>query len=300
MAHASDQSSKRTLETSNESVSSDPTAKKSKKSAPTSAHSNVAVNSKKKTAIDANAPKRANTAFILFSQAERANIKLEHPEASNTDIYKRLGEKWREASAETKAKYEAEYKANKAKADAEMQAYLATSAPTVTGGSVASSSNEKAGSAKSKSTRATTPPTAQKRGGSAFILFSQAERANIKKECPDVSNAEIFKRLGEKWREASAETKAKYEAEYKANKASVSGSAPVAPPHTQDTVVVEETRVATPATTAPVCTPDDPAPASNLPATLLKSKPPQPGGGKARKSKTQAHTTTHVSETLLV
>jgi hypothetical protein len=300
MAHVSDQSSKRTLETSNESASSEPTAKKSKKSAPTSADPNVAVKSKKKTAVDSNAPKRANTAFILFSQAERASIKLEHPEASNTDIYKRLGEKWREASAETKAKYEAEYKANKAKADAEMRAYLATSTPT-TGGSVASSSNEKAGSAKSKSTRATTPPTAQKRGGSAFILFSQAERANIKKESPDVSNAEIFKRLGEKWREASAETKAKYEAEYKANKASVSGSAPVQPLHSQCTVVVEETSIATPATTAPVCTPDDPAPASNLPAALLKSKPQQqPGGGKARKSKAPAHARMHASETLLV
>jgi len=296
----SDQSSKRTLETSHESVSGEPTAKKSKKTPPTSAHSNVAVNSKKKTAIDANAPKRANTAFILFSQAERASVKLEHPEASNTDIYKRLGEKWREASAETKAKYEAEYKANKAKADVEMQAYLATSAPT-TGGSVASSSNEKAGTAKSKSARSKTPPATQKRGGSAFILFSQAERANIKKECPDVSNAEIFKRLGEKWREASAETKAKYEAEYKANKASVSGSAP---PHTQDTVVAEASFhggcTEPTAITEPVSTPDEPAPASSLSAALLKSKPQQPGGGKARKSKTPAPATMRVSETLLV
>lgn len=196
MAHVSDQSSKRTLETSHESVSGEPTAKKSKKTPPTSAHSNVAVNSKKKTAIDANAPKRANTAFILFSQAERASVKLEHPEASNTDIYKRLGEKWREASAETKAKYEAEYKANKA---------------------------------------------------------------------------------------------------------SVSGSAP---PHTQDTVVAEASFhggcTEPTAITEPVSTPDEPAPASSLSAALLKSKPQQPGGGKARKSKTPAPATMRVSETLLV
>ena len=207
MAHVSDQSSKRSLETSNESVSNEsvsgePTAKKSKKTAPTSAHSNVAVNSKKKTAIDANAPKRANT---------------------------------------------------------------------------------------------------------AFILFSQAERANIKKECPDVSNAEIFKRLGEKWREASAETKAKYEAEYKANKANKASASGSAPPHTQDTVVVEEschggcaepTAITEPVST-PAATPDDPAPVSSLSA-LLKSKPQQTGGGKARKSKTPAPATMRVSETLSV
>ena len=56
-------------------------------------------------------------------QAERENIKRDHPEASSTDILKRLGEKWKTADAETKAKYEALYKENKAKADEEMKAY---------------------------------------------------------------------------------------------------------------------------------------------------------------------------------
>ena len=59
-------------------------------------------------------------------QAERENIKRDHPEASSTDILKRLGEKWKTADAETKAKYEALYKENKAKADEEMKAYEAT------------------------------------------------------------------------------------------------------------------------------------------------------------------------------
>ena len=64
------------------------------------------------------APKRACSSFILFSKAERANVKREHPGASPAMMFKLLGERWRAADADTKAKYAALHAENKAKIEA--------------------------------------------------------------------------------------------------------------------------------------------------------------------------------------
>ena len=60
---------------------------------------------------------------MLFSQRERARIKAEHPTETHVEIIRRVGEKWRGADAETKAKYAALYADNKVKADAARRAY---------------------------------------------------------------------------------------------------------------------------------------------------------------------------------
>ena len=70
-----------------------------------------------KPPADPRMPKRACSSFILFSNAERANVKCEHPSATPVEILKSLGEKWRAADADTKAKYAALYLEHKAKAD---------------------------------------------------------------------------------------------------------------------------------------------------------------------------------------
>ena len=226
--------------------------------------------SKKRAPTDPNAPKRANSAFILFSQAERANIKRENPEATNAELFKRLGEKWRDADADTKARFEALYKANKATADEEMAKYASTA-----------SSAKSPGASETRAKKTPSDPNAPKRGGSAFILFSQAERANIKRENPGATNAELFKRLGEKWREADADTKAKYEATYQANKARAAGG-------------VVEDKVE--AVVAPALMP---APAL-LPTIAVTSSPPEvapkaKAQPKARKSKTLTVCTSEIT-----
>jgi hypothetical protein len=78
---------------------------------------------KQKTKPDPNAPKRACSAFTIFSQAERANVKRDHPDAPNSDTCKLLAEMWKDADAETKAKYAALYAENKAKSDEARRVY---------------------------------------------------------------------------------------------------------------------------------------------------------------------------------
>ena len=148
---------------------------------------------------DPNAPKRACSTFMLFSQVERARIKSDHPQATRVEIFKLLGAKWQAADVDTKAKYATLYAENKVKADAAIQAYADAPIPTAP---------------KSKKT----DPNAPKRACSTFMLFSQDERARIKAEHPTSTHVEIFRKLGEKWKDADAETKAKYAALYAENK----------------------------------------------------------------------------------
>ncbi|KMZ57682.1 FACT complex subunit SSRP1 [Zostera marina] len=55
---------------------------------------------------DPNAPKRAMSAFMFFSNTERDNVKKSHPGIAFTDIGRILGEKWKKFTADDKKIYE--------------------------------------------------------------------------------------------------------------------------------------------------------------------------------------------------
>ncbi len=81
---------------------------------------------KAKQPVDPNAPKRACSAFLLFSKAERAHVKSEYPDATQTEMCKHLGDRWKAADEETKAKYAALYMENKVKATEARRVYADT------------------------------------------------------------------------------------------------------------------------------------------------------------------------------
>ncbi|XP_020259196.1 FACT complex subunit SSRP1-like [Asparagus officinalis] len=55
---------------------------------------------------DPNAPKRAMSAFMFFSNTERENLKKNNPGMSFTDVGRALGEKWKKMTAEEKEPFE--------------------------------------------------------------------------------------------------------------------------------------------------------------------------------------------------
>ena len=105
-----------------EEVIAAPSAKKTKakpSKAAASAASKSKKPTKKKKKKDPNAPKRPMNAFFLYSNANRARIKEENPDAKFTEIpgiasaeFKSLSDKeacrWQKAAAEDKARYQAE------------------------------------------------------------------------------------------------------------------------------------------------------------------------------------------------
>ncbi|EOD34283.1 hypothetical protein EMIHUDRAFT_59608, partial [Emiliania huxleyi CCMP1516] len=71
-------------------------------------------------------PKRGLSSFMLWQNANRAAIKEEHPDAKMTEIGSIAGAKWREMDAKAKAPWDAKAKADKARYQAEVEAYEAS------------------------------------------------------------------------------------------------------------------------------------------------------------------------------
>ncbi|XP_031287257.1 FACT complex subunit SSRP1 [Pistacia vera] len=78
---------------------------------------------KQKKKKDPNAPKRAMSGFIFFSQMERENIKKSNPGIAFTDVGRVLGDKWKKMTAEEKEPYEAKARADKKRYKDEVSGY---------------------------------------------------------------------------------------------------------------------------------------------------------------------------------
>jgi hypothetical protein len=75
-------------------------------------------------------PKKAKNAFMIFTSANREQVKADNPDIKPTDISKKMGEMWAELEDEDKEEYveeaeklKAEYLENKEKWEEEMKAY---------------------------------------------------------------------------------------------------------------------------------------------------------------------------------
>ena len=88
---------------------------------------------KTKKEVDPDAPvkpKKAKNAFMLFTAANREQVKADNPDIKPTDISKKMGEMWAELEEEDKEEYveeaeklKAEYLEKKEKWEDEMKAY---------------------------------------------------------------------------------------------------------------------------------------------------------------------------------
>ncbi|XP_057447600.1 FACT complex subunit SSRP1 [Lotus japonicus] len=78
---------------------------------------------KQKKKKDPNAPKRAMSGFMFFSQMERENLKKTNPGISFTDVGRVLGEKWKKMSTEEKEPYEVKARADKKRYMDEISGY---------------------------------------------------------------------------------------------------------------------------------------------------------------------------------
>ncbi|KAF4350909.1 hypothetical protein CsatB_021651 [Cannabis sativa] len=78
---------------------------------------------KQKKKKDPNAPKRALSGFMFFSQMERENVKKTNPGISFTEVGRVLGDKWNKMSVEEKEPYEAKARQDKKRYKDEISGY---------------------------------------------------------------------------------------------------------------------------------------------------------------------------------
>jgi len=145
-------------------------------------------------------PKKAMTAYMIFSQEKRADIKKEHPEVTFGETGKLLGESWKKLSEEDRQKYKLQAAKDKVRYQKEMADYKQEH-PN-------SSEDEKP---KKKRKKVKKDPNAPKKPCSAFFHFSKKMRATIKEQNPNASFGEIGKLIGAAWRELAADQKKTFE-----------------------------------------------------------------------------------------
>ncbi|KAJ2359749.1 Non-histone chromosomal protein 6, partial [Coemansia sp. RSA 2607] len=77
----------------------------------------------KRSKKDPNAPKRALSAYMFFSQAKRTTVKEQNPDASFGNIGKILGDMWKKMSDDDKKPYNKQADADKKRYEAEKAAH---------------------------------------------------------------------------------------------------------------------------------------------------------------------------------
>lgn len=78
---------------------------------------------KTKKAKDPDAPKRPLSAYMFFSQDQRATVKEDNPDATFGDLGKLLGAKWKEMSDSEKKPYTAKAEADKVRYESAKAGY---------------------------------------------------------------------------------------------------------------------------------------------------------------------------------
>jgi len=152
---------------------------------------------KAKKKKDPNKPKRNMSAFFLYSNANRERVKTENPEAKFGDIAKILSqefkglpenekEQWKDLAAKDKERYQRE-----------MEDYVPPS-----------DDSEDDGKRKKKKKK---DPNAPKRNQTAFFLYSNMHRANVKETNPDAGFGDIAKIISKQFKALTEKEREKYD-----------------------------------------------------------------------------------------
>mmetsp|Transcript_6135 Transcript_6135/g.12075 ORF Transcript_6135/g.12075 Transcript_6135/m.12075 type:complete len:808 (+) Transcript_6135:176-2599(+) len=157
----------------------------------------------KKPKKDPNKPKRAQTAFMIFSNENRERFKKENPELKFGDLAKLIGAEYKALGKEDLAGLELKVGKEKERYEREMKKYTP---------SAGFEESETKGKGKAKTKKKKKDPNAPKRATTAFMFYSSKMRPIIKEELPDTKFTEMGKLIGEKWRELSSEDKKEFEA----------------------------------------------------------------------------------------
>jgi len=162
---------------------------------------------KTKAKKDPNAPKRPLSAYFIWLQDFRAQMRVENPDLvkSVRDFGQAAGVAWKEVSEKDREPYQEKHLALKANYEAAMEQYIPPKGYS------------KAGSM-SKSSKKQKDPNAPKKPSTAFFLFmADGNRVRLKQENPEITPAEIGKVLGAEWRELDPKIKGGYEKTYERN-----------------------------------------------------------------------------------
>jgi len=159
-------------------------------------------------------PKRGLTAYMLFSQSKRPEIKAKNPNATFGELGKLLGEAWKAIDEEDKKPFTEAAAKDKIRYQKDL-AQFKIDHPEDSD----DEKKKKKGKGKGKNKkqpakkRKTAPkdPDAPKKTSSAFFCFSKEQRPIVKEKNPSATFGELGKLLGAAWQNLGPDEKKKYE-----------------------------------------------------------------------------------------
>ena len=143
---------------------------------------------KKKKKEDDGRPKRAPSAYFLWLNENREQIKSKHPGISITELSKKAGEIWREMSPADKKEYETKCEGLRKKYEEEMKVWKASGGASTSGASAPKKPNE---AAKKKSTATVTPT----KGGSGAGFKSKEYISSDESSDDEAPSSKVAKLL---------------------------------------------------------------------------------------------------------
>mmetsp|Transcript_32819 Transcript_32819/g.47512 ORF Transcript_32819/g.47512 Transcript_32819/m.47512 type:complete len:204 (-) Transcript_32819:310-921(-) len=150
----------------------------------------------KKKKKDPNAPKRPQSAFFLFSNAMRSVVKEESPNATFGEVAKLLSEKFKALTASEKSKWEKKAQKDKDRYHREMEHYVPPS-----------DDEEEIGRKKKKKK----DPNAPKRNMSAFFIYSNEVRDQVKTDNPGIKFGDVAKMISAQFKALSPDERKKFD-----------------------------------------------------------------------------------------
>jgi len=167
---------------------------------------------------DEKAPKRAQTAYFLFTASRRASLKAANPDAKVTQLAKLMGAEWKALSEDAKKPFSAEAVIAKETYTAAMATYKGTDDFAAHEEAIAAwKRNEKRSKAEAEGTAPKVslprkPKDANKPKGAqtGYFLFTASRRAALTAENPAMKITQIAKLMGAEWKVLSESDKAPF------------------------------------------------------------------------------------------
>ena len=147
---------------------------------------------KSRTKKSKNAPKNPKSAYVIFCQEKREEVKKANPEMPAKEIMKELGKLWKATEEEDRGEFQEKAKEDKERYTEEMKNY------------VPSEDDEE----KPRKKRVKKTKNAPKNASGPYIFFCKEEREKLKEEMPELSAKEIMAELGKRWKEIKETKKA--------------------------------------------------------------------------------------------
>lgn len=165
---------------------------------------------KKRRKKDPNAPKRGMSAFMIYANQVRNDVKDDNPGISFGELGKKLGELWRGLSDEEKRPFQDQALQEKGRYDQQKAAYESMKP-------MYADDDEEDDRGRRKKKKK--DPNAPKRGMSAFMIYANEVRNEVKNDNPGITFGELGKMLGELWRGLSEDEKRPYQLRAASDKA---------------------------------------------------------------------------------